>query len=359
MRDLSDDDGIRLSLCEFRAPEPADTSFDSVACEDARPVLHDPSMVALFRLTRRAAQGSAPLLILGETGSGKELVARFAHDQSPRRMRRFAAINCAAIPSALVESTLFGHEKGAFTGATQRAKGVFEEADGGSVFLDEIGELAPAAQAALLRVLETKRITRVGSNAELPLDVRVLAATHRDLEAMVAAGTFRADLLHRLDVVTLRVPPLRERALDIEPLALRFLQESARAWQSEARSITPEVFAALRSYAWPGNVRELRNAIERAAMACEGHAITLADLPERVRTFEPRAAAPSAPRALCEEGERAFADRVRAYEIELIRAALAETQGNQKQAAQRLAMPLRTLVYKIRAYGLRKLASTD
>jgi transcriptional regulator with PAS, ATPase and Fis domain len=297
-------------------------------------------------------------LIIGETGAGKELVARYAHECSPRHERTLRAVNCAAIPSSLVESTLFGHEKGAFTGASRRVKGVFEEADGSTVFLDEIGELALPAQAALLRVLETKRITRVGSTSELALDVRVIAATHRDLEAMVAAGTFRDDLRHRLDVIELRVPPLRERPGDLEPLVLHFLEQCRRAWDQDAQELAPEVWQALCTYSWPGNVRELRNSIEHATMACEGPIITLADLPERVRAH---VAGPASDRAPSGEpgrvsvtGAEAFAKRVRAYEIELIREALAFTGGNQTQAAARLEMPLRTLVHKIRAYGLRK-----
>jgi len=323
-------------------------------------------MIALFDRVRRAARGTAPLLIVGETGAGKELVARYAHECSPRRDQMLRAVNCAAIPSGLVESALFGHEKGAFTGATRLVKGVFEEADRGTVFLDEIGELALPAQAALLRVLETKCITRVGSVAEIALDVRVIAATHRDLEAMAATGAFRDDLRHRLDVISLRVPPLRERPDDLDLLIRHFLEQCRRDWGQEAQELAPEVWQALRAYSWPGNVRELRNAIEHAAMACEGPIITLADLPERLSGQAPSPALPpalsidsgfmaeSATSRVTVGGAEAFAKRVRAYEIELLREALAHTGGNQTEAAARLEMPLRTLVYKLRAYGLRK-----
>jgi len=311
-------------------------------------------MLALFERARRAARGNAPLLIIGETGAGKELVARYAHEHSPRGERMLRAINCAAIPSALVESTLFGHEKGAFTGASCRVKGVFEEAHGSTVFLDEIGELALPAQAALLRVLETKRITRVGSTAEIALDVRVIAATHRDLDAMVAEGTFRADLRHRLDVIALHVPPLRDRPGDLEPLVRHFLAQCSRDWAQDAQELATDAWRALRSYAWPGNVRELRNAIEHAAMACEGPLVTLADLPDRLRAHAPTEGLSEEPPAMVSGADDVFAARVRAYEIELIQEALAATRGNRTHAAARLGMPLRTLVHKIRAYGLRK-----
>ncbi|MBA2540569.1 MAG: sigma 54-interacting transcriptional regulator, partial [Deltaproteobacteria bacterium] len=256
----------------------------SIAPTDAPSVIvKNPAMKNVMTTVKRLAQSTISVLIHGETGTGKEVIARAIHDGGPRRKATMRSINCAAIPITLIESVLFGHEQGAFTGADRAAQGMFEQANGGTVLLDEIGELAASAQAALLRVLETKKLMRVGGNKEIDVDVRVIAATHRDLEAMVTAGRFRQDLLYRLNTMTLQIPPLRERVDEIRPLAERFLKEVRGQSGSDVRTIDPAAIAALEAYSWPGNVRELRNAIERAVVLAEGKAITVADLTDRIR----------------------------------------------------------------------------
>jgi len=338
-----------------------------------QPITESPAIRQVFAAVTRLARSSIPVLLQGETGTGKEVVAHAIHDQGPRRARPMVCVNCGAIPQQLVESTLFGHERGAFTGASQQQKGIFEAADGGTVFLDEIGELSLAAQAALLRVLETKRVTRVGSNKEIEVDVRLIAATHRDLEAMCDAGTFRLDLLYRLNAMTLTIPPLRERPEDIEPLSMRFLQYANQANERSIRGFDPAALALLCSYSWSGNVRELRNAIERAVVIAEGDKILVKDLPERVRTsarlrqpgvdaVEKGAAEKdigdrdSVPpgSALPEEGGGLRA-RMARHEAEIIVEALRESQWNQTEAARKLEMPLRTLVHRMKTLGIKKL----
>jgi DNA-binding NtrC family response regulator len=325
-----------------RAP---DKAGDGVAM-----VVKNPAMKEVMATGKRLAHSTVAVLIHGETGTGKEVVARAIHDGGPRRKQALRCINCAAIPGMLIESVLFGHEQGAFTGADKSARGIFEQADGGSVLLDEIGELAASAQAALLRVLETKKVTRVGGEKEIEVDVRVIAATHRDLEAMVEAGRFRQDLWYRLNTVTLRIPPLRERVDEIRPLAERFLKEARRSSGSEVRTIDARALAALEGYAWPGNVRELRNVIERAVVLAEGATITPDDLTERVRGGARGAAAD--PEPADEPGD--YREHVRRYEAELILRALHKHNGNQTEAARALNLPLRTLVHKIQSYGIKK-----
>jgi two-component system, NtrC family, response regulator AtoC len=336
----------RAATLERPVVEPAPGASDATL----EPLILNPAMREVYRVAGRVASHPAPVLILGETGSGKELVARHTHDAGVRRDRPFRAINCGAIPAALLESVLFGHERGAFTGANETRKGVFEEAHGGTLFLDEIGELPLVAQAALLRVIETKQLTRVGGTRAIDVDVRVVSATHCDLEAMLENKTFRADLFHRLNLVTLHVPPLRERPDEIEPLALCFLRSKEISAFTSAAAVSAKALAALRAYAWPGNVRELRNVIERAALLCDGPQLELDELPERVR------ASALADASLTERdaaGMGRFADLVRSYEMQLLREALSSAGGNQTKAAELLGMPLRTLVYKLRSYGLR------
>jgi DNA-binding NtrC family response regulator len=321
-------------------------------------------MRGLFEQVERIAVSSIPVLVTGETGTGKEVIARAIHDRGPRRGRPLCCVNCGAIPSQLVESTLFGHEKGAFTGAGNQHKGVFETADGGTVLLDEIGELPPGAQAALLRVLESKRFTRVGGAAELEVDVRVIAATHRDLDAMAAAGTFRRDLLYRLNAMTLAIPPLRERRGEIPPLAERFLGETAAENTRQMRGIDTTAMALLCSYDWPGNVRELRNVIERAVVLSRDPVITPNDLPDRLRALTEPIASPhprdeTGPIARLDTEESgataaALRERVRDFEAAEILAALESAGWNQTLAAQKLQLPLRTLVHKIKQLGIKK-----
>ncbi len=317
-------------------------------------IVKNTAMKQVMATVKRLAQSTIAVLIHGETGAGKEVIARAIHDGSPRKKKPLRTINCAAIPGMLIESVLFGHEQGAFTGAEKSARGIFEQADGGTVLLDEIGELAPSAQAALLRVLETKRVTRVGGDKEIAVDVRVIAATHRDLEAMVAAGRFREDLLYRLNTMTLRIPPLRERIDEIRALAERFLKDANDQAGTSVRAIDPRAMTALESYSWPGNVRELRNAIERAVVLAEGNAITPADLTDRItggamraQTVDPEAAEPA-------DMPADHKEHLRRYEAQLIVKALHKHDGNQTEAAKTLGLPLRTLVHKIQTYGIKK-----
>ena len=327
-----------------RKPAPIDTSGI---------IVKNAAMKEVMATVKRLAQSTIGVLIHGETGSGKEVIAQAIHDGGPRKKAPLRAINCAAIPQTLLESVLFGHEQGAFTGADKATGGIFEQANGGTVFLDEIGELQPSAQAALLRVLETKRVMRVGGHKEIEVDVRVIAATHRDLEAMVAAGRFREDLLYRLNTMTLRIPPLRERVDEVKPLAERFLKEASSKAGTAVKSIDAKALEALEAYSWPGNVRELRNVIERAVVLAEGKAIQLADLTEKVRGGA-RAPAQVEPEAIEDQGSADYRERVRKFETELIIRALHKANGNQTEAAKALNLPLRTLVHKIQTYGIKK-----
>lgn len=315
-------------------------------------VVKSPAMKQVMATVKRLAQSTIAVLINGETGTGKEVIARAIHDAGARKKAPLRTINCAAIPGTLIESVLFGHEQGAYTGADKSARGIFEQADGGTVLLDEIGELAPSAQAALLRVLETKKVTRVGGDKEIDVDVRVIAATHRDLDAMVEAGRFRQDLLYRLNTMTLRLPALRERVEEIRPLAERFLRDASKQAGVDVRDIAADAMDALERYSWPGNVRELRNAIERAVVLAEGRSISLADLTDRIR-----GASRSPDDALGGNGDDAptdYREHVRRYETELIVRALHKANGNQTEAAKALGLPLRTLVHKITTYGIKK-----
>lgn len=240
-------------------------------------------MHELADLVRRVADSDVTVLVLGETGTGKERIARAVHELSPRSGKRFVALNCAAVPAELLESELFGHTRGAFTGAHTERKGLFEEANHGSLFLDEVGDMRPSLQAKLTRVLEERAIRRVGESKERGVNVRLIAATHRDLEAMVAAGSFREDLWYRLNVALIRIPPLRERREDIEVLANHFLRAQAeRAHGRRLQGFAVAALDALSLYDWPGNVRQLRSAVERACVVAKGEEISVVDLPPEV-----------------------------------------------------------------------------
>ncbi|MCB9596969.1 MAG: sigma 54-interacting transcriptional regulator [Sandaracinaceae bacterium] len=321
---------------------------DGPASTDA-PLFVSASMVSLSELVDRVAQAKIPVMVMGETGSGKEVVARAIHTRGPRAEGPLKTVNCGAMPANLLEALLFGHEKGAFTGAERTTPGLFEQADGGTLFLDEVAELSAASQVALLRILESKRVTRLGGQTEIPLDVRVVVATHRDLEAMVEEGSFREDLLFRLNPMTIRIPPLRERREEIDPLIDRFLDQASRETGSRVREIDDEARQLLREHAWPGNVRELRNVLDRAVVVCTAPRIGVADLPDRVRSRPALSPEPEPE----DEGDADFKDRVKTYETKLILDALERAEGNQTKAAQLLRMPVRTLVYKIKAYGIR------
>jgi DNA-binding NtrC family response regulator len=316
------------------------------------------AMRDVLATAERVARANVPVLILGETGTGKEVLARTVHDASPRRDGPFISVNCAAIPAPLAESILFGHERGAFTGANQRTQGVFEAAQVGTVFLDEIGELPAAVQATLLRVLESKTFTRVGSTKEMASDVRIVAATHRDLDAMVQAGAFRQDLLYRLNAVTLELPPLRERREDIADLVSELLVQAA-ADVDPAPTLDPDVMGIFESYAWPGNIRELRNVLERAVAVADTPLITVDDLPERLRALRvslPPQSEVQAPTAIIDlagvPGD--YRAAMEAIEAEYLSFALEQNAWNQTHTARRLGMSLRTLVHRMKILGVRR-----
>ena len=310
-------------------------------------VVADQAMVQVYRVARRLAETPTTVLILGETGVGKEVIAEHIHQWSPRRARPFVKLNCASLPESLLESELFGYERGAFTGADKRKVGYVEAADGGTLLLDEIGELSAATQAKLLRVLENRRVPRVGSTQELPIDVRFVCATHRDLAVDVAAGRFRQDLYYRVAGFTLKVPSLRERPTEITLLAELFAREFAERSGAPPPRFDPEAAAAILRHPWPGNVRELRNAIEHAVIVCEGGTITAADLPD-----------PAAPLSVPPSSMPASAGPVRSELADLerrrIEEALAKCDGNQTHAAKLLGMSRRNLVYKMGKYGLKR-----
>jgi DNA-binding NtrC family response regulator len=344
---------VSRALDAAHAVKPGMTALASLAPRERSdvPLTLSPALRQLYDLVSRAARTTMTVLVLGETGSGKELVARALHERSPRAKGPFRVVNCGAIPSNLVESTLFGHERGAFTGADRQTRGIFEEAHGGTIFLDEIAELSFTAQPALLRVLEQRRITRVGGTREIEIDVRVIAATHRDLPAMVACGAFREDLLFRLDTMCLRVPPLRERREEIVPLAELFMRRASSEWGTRADRLSEEAVNALIAYAWPGNVRQLKNVIESAAAMATTNVVELDDLPEHVSSDLVQGSAGSAvvsPRA----GSASLPALVREFESKLVREALAKAGGNQAQAARILGVPRRTLANKVHCYGL-------
>jgi two-component system NtrC family response regulator len=296
----------------------------------------------------RVAPARTSVLIVGESGTGKELVARALHRASPRGKGPLVSINCAAFAENLLESELFGHERGAFTGATERKRGLLEVADGGTLFLDEIGEFPLNLQPKLLRVLQERRFRRVGGTAEIESDVRVVAATHRDLAAMLTSGAFREDLYYRLNVVTLHVPPLRQRPEDVPLLALHFLRRFARELDRPVVSLHPEALKTLQGYAWPGNVRELQNVIERGVLFCAGDTLRAADLPEPLRRSAGETIAP----AVSLELDRPLPELLDAVEEELIRRALVKARGVQAQAAELLGISRSNLQYKLKKFGL-------
>ncbi len=318
-------------------------------------IVQSQGMKKIFDTIPRLGRATIPVLIYGETGVGKEIVAQAIHDASPRREGPLFCINCGAIPEQLIEGILFGHEKGAFTGADRRAIGAFEAASGGTLFLDEIGELSPSAQASLLRALETKRITRVGGTVECTVDVRLVAATNRNLEAMCEAGAMRWDLLYRINSMTLKIPPLRERPEEIEPFIQLFIEEFNGDCNGCVRQVAPEALDKIRRYPWPGNIRELRNAIHRAVVLAPGDTITCAELPERIVADSARLPEPLTEEddSGAEEEEMDFKTRIQKFEERLIRRALTVADWNQTEAAQKLKIPLRTLSNKIKAYGLK------
>jgi formate hydrogenlyase transcriptional activator len=303
------------------------------------------SLRKVLRQIAKIAPSDSTVLILGETGTGKELIARAVHRRSRRAERAFIGVNCAAIPTSLIASELFGHEKGAFTGATQRRIGRFESANGGTIFLDEVGDLPPEIQIALLRVLQEREIERVGSSRPIPVDVRVVAATHRDLNALVAEGKFRPDLLYRLNVVPVQMPPLRERVADIPLLVEYFIDRFGKRAGKKFKTINQKCLQLFQAYGWPGNVRELQNVIERAVILSEGETFSV-DETSLKRELPPT-----------ERRSSTLNSALVTQEKEMIEAALAASQGQisgPTGAAAKLGLPARTLDSKIKRLKINK-----
>ena len=302
---------------------------------------------------REIARIPSTVLITGESGTGKELVARAIHDLSDRKDAPFIAINCASIPASLLESELFGHEKGSFTGASGRKKGLFEEAHRGTVFLDEIGEMDMAMQAKLLRVLQERTIRRVGAVKDIDIDVRVIAATNRDLSKRIAEKSFREDLFYRLNVFPIHIPPLRERTPDIAALAAYFLDSFSRSFGRQFRDVSPDAEQLMAQYAWPGNVRELRNVIERICIMRSGPTLLPEHLPLEIRNGQYSEAAAEAPaNAIAVPQGMGLEEAINSIEKSLIRQALQKAGGNVLQTAATLKIPRGTLRYKMDKYGL-------
>jgi DNA-binding NtrC family response regulator len=304
-----------------------------------------PAMQQVFEIIQQVAPTRATALVTGETGTGKELVAHAIHNLSPRKKAPFIAVHAAALPSSLLESELFGHEKGAFTGAVERRIGRFELADGGTLFLDEIGELEPQIQVKLLRVLEERAFERVGGNKTIEVDVRLIAATNKDLKKQVAEGKFRDDLFYRLSVVAIGLPPLRERRDDIPLLVTAFLRQCGEENGKNVAELTPDAMNVLLAYDWPGNVRELRNAIEQMVVLARAEKLTLRDVPAAIR-----GGADLTKIAVVRSGMT-----VEEAEKELIVQALKELKGNRTKAAEKIGMSRRTLHRKLKRYGLEEL----
>jgi two-component system response regulator AtoC len=312
-----------------------------------RPIVAASSvMIELLEVMERAAGYKSTVLLTGESGTGKEVLARAIHAQSPRRNEAFVGVNCGAIPETLLESELFGHAKGAFTGADRARRGLFVEADGGTLFLDEIGELPTPLQVKLLRAIQEEEVRPLGESKARSVDVRVLAATARDIEADVAAGRFREDLFYRLDVFRLAVPPLRERRKDIPLLVDCFFAHFRDTLGKPLTGVTDEALERLVAYPWPGNIRELENVIERAVILADGDRVGLRELPENVVTPAEKVGGKSS-QDFCLKRAR------RSLEADMIRRALRATSGNRTHAARLLEISHRALLYKIKEYGLR------
>lgn len=303
-----------------------------------------PAMHRIIQKLKQVAATDVSVLILGESGTGKELVAKAVHNNSARKDKVFVPLNCAALSEGILESELFGHEKGAFTGATYARKGRFEHADGGTLFLDEVGDIPLETQVKLLRVLEERQVNRIGSNDAISVDVRLISATHRDLRQFIQDGQFREDLYYRLNVVTVEIPPLRERTVDIPLLVDHFLTEYSRIHGKEVEGISREALRILMRYPWPGNVRELKNALENMVVTSLSPTLAVEDLPGHIHESEP---------AETTGGVPPVGTTMQEMERELIKATLLSVGGNRKEAAGLLGIGERTLYRKITEYGLR------
>jgi Nif-specific regulatory protein len=319
-----------------------------------------PALRDVLAKVEQVAQTAATVLLRGETGTGKEMVARAIHINSPRETRPFIRVNCAALAPGVLESELFGHEKGAFTGAVARRPGRFELADGGTLFLDEVGDITPDVQVKLLRVLQEREFERVGGVETVKVDVRVISATHRDLEALIAEGKFREDLYYRLNVFPITLPPLRDRPGDIAPLVEHFIQKFAQSSGKAVRGVDPDALAQLQAYPWPGNVRELENVIERALILAKGATLSVGDLDFGRRAAAAPALRPGAITAPAESGEsgRSFYKRISDQERNEIVAAVERAQGNIAHAARSLGINRSTLYYRMRKHNLEHLLPT-
>ena len=327
--------------------ETINRALDRLEAIDSEIVSASPKMETVKKMVLKVARSNSTVLVRGESGTGKELIARAVHNQSPRAAEMFQAVNCAAINENLLESELFGHEKGSFTGAHAEKKGLFEIADRGTLFLDEIAELDVGIQAKLLRALQERKIRRVGGTHEINVDVRVIAATNRDLRAMVSDGRFRDDLYYRINVLSIDVPPLRERREDIPVLIEYFLKKHTKNTSRLVTGLTAETKKLMNDYSWPGNVRQLESAIERAILLSEGDQITPDDLPTEVR----QEVGPTA--------EGAFklpAEGINFEEVErnLITQAMEQTDYNITRAAKLLGLTFRTLQYRLEKFGIKK-----
>jgi transcriptional regulator with GAF, ATPase, and Fis domain len=325
-----------------------------LALGDRQVVIADPAMARLYELLERLAPSELPVLVCGETGTGKEVVTTALHQLSRRSARPLVSLNCAALHENLVESELFGYERGAFSGAVTAKPGLLETASGGTLFLDEIGDLPAAVQAKLLRVIETKRVLRLGDVRERPIDIRIIAATNRDLVEDVISGRFRRDLFFRLSGATLWLPPLRDRPRELPVLAEMFLRDACRQQGRAPMQLAPETHKKLLAMQWPGNVRELKHLMEYVSAAVESEVVEPHHLEPRARPDTPRS------ELVVEDANgsvqfRPLADEIRELEQARITAALDAASGNQRVAAQLLAMPLRTFVFKLKQYGLRRL----
>ena len=311
---------------------------------------HHPSMQAIIKVIKKAAASPSTILILGESGTGKELIARAVHAQSPRNDRPFQAVNCAAIPDTLIESELFGYEKGAFSGATARGIGLFEAAHRGTIFLDEIGDLGLGLQSKILRTLQERTIRRIGGQEEIPIDVRVVAATNKNLDEEIAEGRFRQDLFYRLNVVTIQVPPLRDRVSDVPHLVEAFVAKYGSRNGARVNTVSKDALRLLMEYPWPGNVRQLEATIERAALLCEGEEIRVEDLSPELRRPIHAGASPfqlPAEGLSLEQLERALIDQ-----------AMARSGGVIAKAAKLLGLSYKTLQYRLEKFRVKASGST-
>jgi transcriptional regulator with GAF, ATPase, and Fis domain len=320
-----------------------------------------PATKAMMRMILKVAPSAHTVLILGESGTGKELVAREIHQHSPRRDRPFLAVNCAALTETLLESELFGHEKGSFTDAHQMKRGVFERAHQSTLFLDEIGDTSLGMQAKILRVLQEREFFRVGGTESLKTDVRIISATNRNLAERVKEGKFREDLYYRLNVIPIVCPPLRERGVDIDILAHHFMRKAALVAGRRVEGISAEALQALRSYAWPGNIRQLEWAMERAVVLGETDGVELPDLPPEILQAAPLAAAPAGSAAAPPQSAQRGSEPIIAegsweeHEKVKIVEALQRSSGNITRAAQLLGMTFRTLQYRLDKFGIKRL----